>query len=96
MENVCSLYELGCKEVINLNDGARLGYIRDVEFELDTGKIKSLIIPGKLRFFGLLGRESDRVILWDEIEQMGEDFIFVKTQYKTRENTRKKSNFSIF
>ena len=96
MDNVCSLYELGCKEVINLSDGARLGYIRDVDIELDTGKVRSLIIPGKLRFFGLLGRESDREILWDEIERMGEDFIFVKTQYKIKENIRKKSNFSIF
>ena len=59
MENICRIFDMGFKEVINLNDGSRLGYVRDVEIELHTGRLVSIIIPGRLRLLGLLGREED-------------------------------------
>ena len=42
--NVCNTEELRCKEIINLCDGSRLGYACDFEFEIDNGKIISIII----------------------------------------------------
>ena len=50
------LFELGCKEVVCLSDGARLGFVRDAEIDLETGRVTALIIPGRLRWLGLLGR----------------------------------------
>lgn len=96
MEKISRLYELGFKEVINLADGARLGYVRDVEIDLECGQVKSLVIPGKLRLWGLLGREPDYVIPWGAVQQMGEDIIFVRSTGNTREKRRKKSVFSSF
>ena len=71
MEKTCRLLDLGCKEVINLSDGARLGFTRDVELDTESGQITALIIPGRLRCFGLLGREADTVVPWSAIERLG-------------------------
>ena len=34
------------KEVINITDATRLGYVQDVCADLETGKITSIIVPG--------------------------------------------------
>ena len=33
------------KEVINITDGRRLGYVQDVTADLETGVIKEIIVP---------------------------------------------------
>ncbi len=33
------------KEVVNINDGKRLGYVQDVTADLETGVITSIIVP---------------------------------------------------
>lgn len=33
------------KEVVNINDGRRLGYVQDVTADLETGVITSIIVP---------------------------------------------------
>lgn len=50
---ICDLRE---KEVINICDGERLVFVEDVEFDLCTGKITHIIVPGPCKFFGVLGR----------------------------------------
>ena len=35
------------KEVINITDARRLGYILDVNAELNTGTITSIVVPRK-------------------------------------------------
>ncbi len=74
---MCSVEELACKDVININDGGRLGFVDDVEIDLDDGKVKSLIVYGRRKFFGLMGREDDLVIPWESIQKIGEDIILV-------------------
>ena len=69
--------DLSYKEVIHLQTGQRLGYVRDAEIDPKTGKVVALIIPGRLRWLGLLGREPETVIPWDGIRRLGEDIIFV-------------------
>jgi YlmC/YmxH family sporulation protein len=66
-----------CKEVINISDGCRLGYVSDLEIDTDCGKILTLIIPGPCRFLGLFGREDDYVIPWPCIRRIGSDIILV-------------------
>ena len=61
-----------------MTDGSRYGYVGDVEIDLDSGQIRSLIIPGQARFFGLFGRREDIVIRWDEVHRFGEDIILVE------------------
>jgi YlmC/YmxH family sporulation protein len=66
-----------CREVINICDGCRLGYVCDLEIDTDCGKILSLVIPGPCRFLGLFGREEDYVIPWPCIRRIGADIILV-------------------
>jgi YlmC/YmxH family sporulation protein len=65
------------KEVINMSDGKRLGFISDVEVDLESGRIESLVMPGSGRFFGLIGRDNEFVIPWDKVKKVGEDIVLV-------------------
>ena len=69
--------ELREKEIINLIDGARLGYACDFEFDICEGKILSLIVPGEKGLFGGC-KTQDIIIPWCKIECFGEDTILVK------------------
>lgn len=69
--------QLRLKEVISIEDGSRFGYVGDLEVELDSGQIKALIVPGRLRLLGLLGREEPLVIPWNCVKRFGEDTILV-------------------
>lgn len=70
--------DLRQKEVINISDGRRLGFVSDVELDLETGKIEAVILPGNTKVFGLLGKDSEFVIPWDRIKKIGEDIILVE------------------
>lgn len=74
--------ELRCKEVINVSDGSRYGYVGDAEVDLESGQIRALIVPGRLRLFGLLGREEERVFPWTAVRRFGEDIILVEDTAK--------------
>lgn len=63
--------DLRLREVINVYNGKKLGLIRDIEFDLDQGKIKSIILPGGNKVLGLLGKNDDIVIPWHKIKKWG-------------------------
>ena len=65
------------KEVINLSDGKRLGYVQDVEADFSTGKITAIIVPGNNKIFSV-GGKNDLVISWDKIMKIGDDIILVE------------------
>jgi len=70
--------ELRYKEVISIADGTRLGYVNDLEIDLTSGQVHALVIPGRRRLFGLLGRDEDQRILWSCIKRFGDDIILVE------------------
>ncbi len=72
------LAQLRYKEIISVEDGSRFGFVGDVELDLDSGRVRTLIVPGRLRLFGLLGREPDRHIPWEMVRRFGEDIILVE------------------
>jgi len=74
---MCRSSEFKQKEVINITDGRRLGFVHDVEVDLEEGRIISIIIPGPGRFFGIIGKDNEIVIPWDNIKKIGEDIILV-------------------
>ena len=76
MESTIS--ELRDKEVIDISGGSRFGYVGDVEVDLETGQVKALVVPGRLRLLGLLGREKDHGFLWSSVRRFGEDIILVE------------------
>ena len=65
--------QLRRKEVINLCDGCKLGYVGDLEICLPEGTVKAIIVFGPCRFFGLFGRGEDYYIPWDCIQKFGDD-----------------------
>lgn len=65
------------KEVINLSDGRRLGYVQDVEANFDTGEITAIVVPGTSKMFSF-GSKSDIIIPWKQIKRIGDDIILVE------------------
>ncbi len=85
---ICRFDDLRCKEIINIKTGCKLGFPDDLEFETCTAKICKLIVYGKAKCFGLLGREEDFIIPWSEIEVIGEDTILVTCDIPVRPRKR--------
>lgn len=69
--------ELRRKEVINICDGCRLGYVGDVEIKIPEGDMKAIIVYGPCRFFGLFGRGEEYYIPWECIHKFGNDIILI-------------------
>lgn len=65
------------KEVININDAKRLGFVQDVCADLGSGRITSIIVPGSKKIMSMFSKEDDIVIAWDKIKCIGEDIILV-------------------
>lgn len=66
------------KEVININDGKRLGYVQDVTADLETGVITSIIVPGSNKLLSVFSNNNDIVIPWQQIKCIGDDIILVE------------------
>ena len=82
--------ELRWKEVIGLRDGSRFGYVEDMEVDLESGQVRSLVVSGRRRLFGLLGREEDRYIPWSSVRRFGEDIILVEQEPQSRPPRRRR------
>ncbi len=72
--------DLRAREVVNIVDGRRLGFIKDIDIDLEEGRISAIILPGNAggRFLGLLGKEEEIVVSWDKIKKIGMDVILVE------------------
>ena len=75
----CRIVELRHKEVICIRDGTRLGCVDDVEVDTADGRLVSIVLYGRPRLLGLLGRGEDCVIPWACIEVIGPDTILVSS-----------------
>ena len=65
--------ELRWKEVVDVQNGSRFGYVEDLEVDLESGQVRALVLPGRRRLFGLLGRDADRSTPWDRARRSGAD-----------------------
>ncbi len=66
------------KEVVNINNGKRLGYVQDVCADLETGMITSIIVPGNNKVLNLFSSNNEVIIPWQNIKCIGEDLILVE------------------
>jgi len=66
------------KEVINIIDGKRLGFVNDVEADLQTGVITSIIVPSGSKIVNMFSHSNDIVIPWKNIKCIGDDVILVE------------------
>ena len=80
---VYSFSALKNKEVVDVKTGVKIGYVDDVELDGETGKIVSMIIYGRSRAFGLMGRDEDIIVKCSDIELIGEDTVLVRFEKDT-------------
>ncbi len=90
----CRMGDLRNKEVVNTRDGARIGFISDVEIDTRTAALTAVVVYGRLRLFGLLGREPDFVIPWRDISLIGDDTVLV--DYREPEEKKEKTGLAKF
>jgi len=66
------------KEVINIYDGKSLGFVGDIEVDLEKGSIGGIVIPSEKSIFGWIRRsENDMLIKWEKVKTVGDDVILV-------------------
>ena len=84
----CSIAELRNKEFICKLNGTRIGNVDDVELDVNSGRLVSIVIYGKGKVMGLFGKSEDFIIPWDDIDVIGEDTILVKCECPVTKNGR--------
>ncbi|GAF15155.1 hypothetical protein JCM19046_908 [Bacillus sp. JCM 19046] len=83
--------ELSAKDIVNMENGKRLGNLNDLDIDLNTGKIEAIIIANNGKVMQLLGQRDaqETVIPWKNILKIGSDVILVElpNQYKAASTT---------
>lgn len=77
------IFDFRHKEVINISDGKRLGFIEDVDLDTENGEISSVIIPVSGKILGVFGKDTEYIIPWDSIKKIGQDIVLVDFTDKT-------------
>lgn len=62
------------KEVINTCNGCRLGYVCDIEIDVNCGKVCNIFVPKPHNIFQ---KVQFHCIKWEQIERIGSDMILV-------------------
>ena len=81
----CRIRDMRNKEVINICDGCRLGFVADMEIRLPDGQVCAIIVYGPCRFLGLFGRGEEYYIPWECIQRIGDDIILVDKPFQRRD-----------
>ena len=69
------LSDLQRKDVINVNDGRKIGVIIDVNISSE-GNMTSLVVDGG-GFFSKFSNHNELEIGWSQVKKIGEDVILV-------------------
>ncbi|MGL4730465.1 MAG: YlmC/YmxH family sporulation protein [Clostridium sp.] len=76
MENsMYAINSLKMMEVIDINTGAKLGFIKDLKIDCDEYKVTSIVIPTQK--VGWFAKNNDIEIPWENIRKIGLDVILV-------------------
>ena len=86
----CRMRDLRCKEVINISDGCRLGFVSDVDIRIPEGQVIAIVVNGPCRFFGLFGRGEEFYIPWECIQRIWDDIILIDKPFQRREAHERK------
>ena len=66
------------KEVINVCDGYRFGYVNDLIIDICNGQITDIIIPVQTKNGLFFSKEKEYKIPWCAIKRIGKDIILVE------------------
>lgn len=73
------LSELITKDVINEQDGLKLGKVYDLEIDPASGKVNFIKVKDGFRILSFLKNNNDIEIPWNKIIKIGNDVIIVDT-----------------
>lgn len=84
-ESLSSINGMKTMEIIDINTGSKIGFIKDIKLDDEAQKVVSIIIPGETK--GWFGKTEDIEIRWDKIIKIGIDVILVdyNNEYKIYE-----------
>lgn len=68
------------KEVVNVLDGRRLGFLCDVEVELMTGRVEAIVISVPSKILSAGNKSTELVIPFNKIKKVGEDIVLVNVE----------------
>jgi len=89
----CRMSDFRNKQVVCVKNGCVFGFVSDIEVDTNEGKLKAIVIQGRLRFLGVLGREDDIVIPWEEISVVGKETVLVNTDPEIYINVFKNNHY---
>lgn len=92
----CRMREFRNKEVINITDGCRLGYVGDVDIRIPEGQVAAIVVYGPGRFFGFFGRGEEYYIPWDCIQRIGDDIILIDKPFQRRDPAQERKRHRKF
>ncbi|ABO51599.1 PRC-barrel domain protein [Desulforamulus reducens MI-1] len=72
--------QLSSKDIVNLTDGAKLGPVKDLHIDPETGKVLAIVLQAPRRYLGLLGAGRDMIIPWEQVKKFGKDAVLVDLQ----------------
>lgn len=77
-----TLNDLGGKELVNLNNGERLGILADCDIIVDvkTGTLLTLLVPERKLQFSFFGQNEYQEISWESIKKIGNDMVIVEIE----------------
>ncbi len=67
--------DLKMKEVIDISEAERLGYIKDMDIDPQSGCIRAVIVPRRPYFLSALFRGRCRIIPWEDIVKIGRELV---------------------
>lgn len=70
-------FDLRQKRVIDMDTAEVIGFIRDMDIDFETGKIRSVTIP-KGGVFGSFSREKNVTVPWERVVSIGSEFVIVR------------------
>ncbi len=68
------------KEIVNIRDGRRLGFLSDVEVDLISGKIEAITVSVPAKILPMGSGCKELIIPLERIKKVGEDIILVNVE----------------
>ena len=85
-----SLSVLCEKDIISISTGQNIGRADDIEFDEKSATVQNLVVFGRPKLFGLLGRGKDVRIAWKDVMTVGRDVILINSnEYIQSDKNRK-------
>lgn len=74
-ESLHSINAMRTMEVIDVNTGAKIGFIKDIKIDCENQRVISVLLPGEAK--GWFAKAEDVEIPWENIIKVGIDVLLV-------------------